>query len=265
MNSDSLAGQVPPVADDSASTPQRRRMLHLVHQVINTPVRALDGEIGFLDDCLVEPSRWVVRYVVVRTGDWLEARRVLLSPMSIAAPWGRSGIQLLVKQAQVAEAPPLVQSAFGRQEESTLLQFYGQPYYWGGSNVWGMFDTPAQLVSASPSGQPDFVAEDGTEDLRSIEETVGYHIAAADGEIGHVDDFLIDEQSWRIRHLVVDTSNWIGGRSVVVSTTAVERIDRDRRVLHVRQSRDEIRRSLSFDAVIDTLDPAETGPPFSFI
>ena len=46
---------------------------------------------------------------------------------------------------------------------------------------------------------------------------LGYHILATDGEIGHVDDFLVDDVSWRIRYLMIDTSNWIGGRTVLVA------------------------------------------------
>jgi sporulation protein YlmC with PRC-barrel domain len=43
--------------------------------------------------------------------------------------------------------------------------------------------------------------------LRSTREVIGYHIAASDGEIGHVDDFVINDGSWTVRHIVVDTSN----------------------------------------------------------
>ena len=87
----------------------------------------------------------------------------------------------------------------------------------------------------------------------------------ADGEIGHVDDFFIGEESWRIRYLLVDTSNWIGGRSVLVSTEVVENIDRTGRVLRVSDSREDIRDSPTYDSIVETLSPAETGPPFLFI
>src|SRR6476660_3534178 len=53
--------------------------------------------------------------------------------------------------------------------------------------------------------------------LHKTSQLRGYHIVATDGEIGHVDDFLIDGGNWTLRYLVVDTSNWIGGRSVLIS------------------------------------------------
>ena len=76
----------------------------------------------------------------------------------------------------------------------------------------------------------------------------GYHIFASDGEIGHVDDFLVDEKSWAIRYLVVDTSNWIGGQSVLISATSLHSIDSVNRRIHVKLSREEIKNSPSVEA-----------------
>ena len=87
----------------------------------------------------------------------------------------------------------------------------------------------------------------------------GFHVLASDGDIGHVDEFLFDEQGWTVRYLVVDTSNWIGGRSVLVSTTALESVDPVAKQFRVRFTRDEIARSPSIDTadipVVETLPP----------
>ena len=93
----------------------------------------------------------------------------------------------------------------------------------------------------------------------------GFHLHATDGEIGHVDEFLFDEQTWTIRYLVVDTSNWIGGKSVLVGTDIVETVDREGGVLRVSDSREDIRLSPAYESILDTLSPAETGPPFMFV
>jgi hypothetical protein len=37
--------------------------------------------------------------------------------------------------------------------------------------------------------------------LRSTHDATGHHIQAAEGEIGHVEDFILDGQSWAIRYL----------------------------------------------------------------
>lgn len=243
-------------------------MLHLAHKVKGTTVRARDGEVGTLDDFIFEQSRWAVRYLVVDTGSWLDGRKVLLSPMAVEGHWDRSGIVLSVPKARVEQSPDLQLAGLARQHETALLQYYGQPVYWGGANIWGMFDTPSALLSAREEpmlGRADAAGSGIAERLRSTEEIKGYHIEASDGEIGHVDDFLIGEESWRIRYLVVDTSNWIGGKSVLVGTDVVETVDREGGLLRVSDSREDVRSSPTYESIVDTLSPAETGPPFMFV
>jgi hypothetical protein len=85
----------------------------------------------------------------------------------------------------------------------------------------------------------------------------GFHIEAEDGEIGHVDDFLLDDQTWAVRYLVVDTSNWIGGRSVLISPTTVDSIHSPGKRIRVRLTRAVIEKSPSMESadieLIETL------------
>ncbi len=76
----------------------------------------------------------------------------------------------------------------------------------------------------------------------------GFHIHASDGVIGHVDDFLIDEAGWALRYLVVDTSNWIGGRTVLISAAAIERVDPVKREIYVTLSRQAVESGPSIEA-----------------
>ena len=84
----------------------------------------------------------------------------------------------------------------------------------------------------------------------------GFHLHASDGEIGHVDDFLVDP-SWKVAYLVVDTSNWVGGKSVLVSPTAIVNVDVEKQEIRVRLTRKEIEKSPSIDSadieLIETL------------
>jgi hypothetical protein len=108
---------------------------------------------------------------------------------------------------------------------------------------------------------PDVLPEDRR--LMSSRELNGCHIQAADGEIGHVDDVLVDEDSWRIRYLVLDTSNWIGGRSVVVSPRVLTAVNLPERLVKVDAGREDIRNSPELDSI--AVGPAEDAPPFAII
>ena len=94
--------------------------------------------------------------------------------------------------------------------------------------------------------------------LHKIDKIRGFHILAADGEIGHVDEFLVDGRDWSVRYLVVDTSNWIGGRSVLISRAVVDSIDSPNRKIRVRLTRDEIKRGPSVDTA--DIEAIETLP-----
>ncbi len=151
-----------------------------------------------------------------------------------------------------------------------MLAYYGYPDYWGAAQHLGKLRQPggpyrrgAVAAPTAPAGKAAIDPE--ARHLRSIKKSTGYHLHARNGEIGHVDDFLIGEESWRIRYLLVDTSNWIGGRSVIVSPETVESIDKERGQLFVAVDREAIKQSPELESIQSALDLTETGPPFTII
>ena len=75
----------------------------------------------------------------------------------------------------------------------------------------------------------------------------GFHVQGTDGPLGHIDDFLIDEAASRVCYLMVDTSNWMGGKWVAVSSASIDRVDWTHGTVHVALTRDEIRKSPSLE------------------
>jgi hypothetical protein len=86
----------------------------------------------------------------------------------------------------------------------------------------------------------------------------GFHLHATDGEIGHVDDFLVDT-AWRVCYLVVDTSNWFGGKSVLIAPSAIDTVDAEAQEIGVRLTRKEIEQSPPIDSA--DIELIETLPP----
>jgi PRC-barrel domain protein len=133
---------------------------------------------------------------------------------------------------------------------------------WGRTGV--RLNLSRSAVWNSP-GVDDPPSEPAAGQLDSVKQTSGFHIHARNGEIGHVDDFLIGQDSWRIRYLLVDTSNWIGGRSVIVSSETVERVDKPDHRLYLAADRDAIANAPELDSIEEALARSETGPPFTII
>jgi hypothetical protein len=76
-------------------------------------------------------------------------------------------------------------------------------------------DTQSPHTSDAQSSDPH---------LRSTREVIGYHLQASDGTIGHVVDFILDDTTWAIRSVVVDTGTWWPGKRVVLPWQRIENI-----------------------------------------
>jgi len=216
-------------------------VLHRAQKGVGAAVHAVDGDIGTLEDFYFEEDGWTVRYLLVDTGKWLSGKKVLLSPNDVSGPWTMAEVPVSLTRDQVWHSPEFdPKRHLSHDEEEKMLRHYGHASYW------------ADGAST-------------THNLRSTKESTGYHLHASDGEIGHVDDFLIGEDSWKIRYLLVDTSNWIGGKSVVVASEALEGVDKEKGTLKVGATRDAVRHSPKFASIEDAIGPAENGPPFVII
>jgi sporulation protein YlmC with PRC-barrel domain len=62
----------------------------------------------------------------------------------------------------------------------------------------------------------------------------GYAVEATDGKVGTVSDFLFDDETWKIRWMVIDTGTWLTGRKVLVHPSAIGRLDGEREELLVK-------------------------------
>ncbi|MGA9290853.1 MAG: PRC-barrel domain-containing protein, partial [Anaerobacillus sp.] len=59
-------------------------------------------------------------------------------------------------------------------------------------------------------------------------------------EIGHVKDFIFDEDTWKLRYFVIDTKNWFSGKEVLLSTEWVNDIHWQDRTVQVDIKKDAI-------------------------
>lgn len=237
-------------------------MLHRVTKIRGLPVGATDGEIGAIEDLYFDDERWGLRYLVVDTGSWLSpGRRVLISPRALRhGQWSDDAVHVELTREQVENSPPVdTAQPVSRRYEVAHAAYYGYPFYWAGPYLWGLGADPAAYGSARqpPYGSveraarhaEESVAAAGAEEdshLRSCSEVIGYGIEARDGSIGHLKDFLVDDENWGIPYLVVDKRAWLPGGHVLVLPDEVEEIDAMTRTVRVALSRQEVKESPSY-------------------
>ena len=244
-------------------------MLRSVEELEGLAIGATDGAIGKVKDFYFDDEAWVIRYMVVDTSKWLGGRDVLISPYSIGKPgWGGDTIPVTVNKEQVRNSPG-IDSALpvSRQYEATYMGYYQYPYYWGGTGLWGDANYPGAWRNDADSypylGYEGYLhAPRGAGDdphLRSCDSVKGYHIRAKDGEIGHVQGFLVDDASWSIRYLIVNTSNWWIGHQVLVSPEWIKDIDWAESVVTVDLDRQAVKNAPVYDPLVPFPRDAEVS------
>ncbi len=210
-------------------------------------LRALDGNIGKAREFYFDDRDWTVRYLVADNGGWLTGLQVLISPYALKpANEEEAVLPVNLTKKQIEKSPSLnTDEPVSRQYELNYYSYYGWPMYWGGPYMWGPVVYPA--MQSDELAKPDYGHSghgDGDDPhLRSTQAVSGYHIQALDGEIGHVIDFIIDEKTWTIRYLIIDTTNWWGGKRLLVSPEWIERISWEESKVFINLSCDSIKSS----------------------
>jgi hypothetical protein len=189
-------------------------------------VAASDGPVGRVKDAYFDDRRWALRYLVVHTGNWLIGHDVLVAPGSLHLDGrGERLLELGMTSEQVRRSPGIdADRPVSRQYEASTFDGYDSRHYLTGP-------VTRRLDRAHRRRDPH---------LRSAGEVCGHHVNAADGPIGHVEDFLLDDERGSFPFVVVDTRNWLPGRRVLIDTQLVRDIDWLERRLDVSLSRDEV-------------------------
>lgn len=213
-------------------------MFRTASQLHGLVVSAVDGEIGEVDSLLFDDVHWVVRHLVVDTGRWLPGRQVLIAPASVQSiedDPARIGIGLT--REKIEKSPGVeTDRPVSRQKELELARYYGYTPYGGIDGVVsGAYYPPAVPVpplegrggaaSDPAASRADDVPTYGDPHLRSTRAVKGYHIEATDEAIGHIETFVVDDRTWTITHIFLDTSNWPGGHTHIIPTAWIARID----------------------------------------
>jgi hypothetical protein len=237
-------------------------MLRTSGDILEFAVDSTDGMIGHVRDLYFDDFTWVIRYFVVNTGSWLTGRKVLISPISAGLPdWSGRVLPVTITMDQVRSSPLIdTDKPVSRQHEADLHNHYSHPYYWHRSDIWGTGLYAAQLVSgigyggaaseirlrtaqASREERQNRSSLPADPHLRSCKAVSGYRVSANDGEIGHVTGLLVEEETWAIRYVIVDTSNWWLGHRVLVAPDWIKDVRWAEQQVSVDLSRQDLKYS----------------------
>jgi hypothetical protein len=205
-------------------------MLLLARNFQGESVETADGVAGKVRELLFDDHSWQIRHIVVETGRWWQSHEVLVEPEMVERHELKNRRLLVGGSVRQVKALPSADTDLpvARRkmiEASNLIAWDG---YWT-----GMFRQD--------------LAMPGDPHLRSTKILPGLHIVGTDGKLGHLADFLVDDQAWSIRYVEITTRNWRPGKRVLIEPMAIESIDWETREVRVTMPRAEIIRSPLYD------------------
>jgi len=219
-------------------------MLKTLNNMHGYRLRAQDGDLGKVKDFYFDDLVWTIRYLVADTGAWLTHRQVLISPGSLGQPTPSDrtlGVNLT--RQQIENSPPVdADKPVSRRKEEELIRYYAwQPY-------WTMLDHEPFLSPGMAAARAETaVTTKGDVHLTSAADVRGYAIHAEDGDVGTIQDFIVDTELWAIRYAIIKTSGWLHGRLAIIESEWIRGVDWESRGALVKLSRDQVRRSPAYD------------------
>jgi sporulation protein YlmC with PRC-barrel domain len=191
-------------------------MLRSLKELFGYDIQAADGEIGKVNDFYFNEKEWTTRYLVIDTGPWFLGDKVLVVPSALGKPnWAAESFPVDLTREQIKESPNVNTALpISKQKQIALHEYFRWPSYW---------NTAAPIsTSALPSVTPTFKNDTPEKDhkrkvfehmmqqnatLRSAKEVIGYRVKGEDGGLGRVDDIILDDETWKLVYLVLDTSS----------------------------------------------------------
>jgi len=203
-----------------------------INSLLEYSIEATDGEIGKVEDFYFDDRTWDIRYLIVKTGNWLSDRKVLIAPSAVVATSLQNGLfSVNLTKEQINNSPDIdTDEPVSRQQEIELYGHYQWENYWGSGFYAGGsmgISTPFPVMDKKVLIEADQKVNHAEDDphLRSTERITGYHLHASDGDVGHVNDFILEEKTWQIKFIVVDTHNWFGGKKVLIPVGIIKKIE----------------------------------------
>ncbi len=209
-------------------------------------------EIGTVDEFLFDDEVWAIRYVSVNAGDWLSGRKILLSPVVLEEPdWELPKLTLTLENSRLREIPSLESNApVSRFHQIGLYRHYGWLPYWVEGEYYDKPPHPSKVIS----GQSPEQEKEADPHLFGTKEMVEYRVEALNGDAGHVDDFIMDEDDWVIHYLVVALEDPVpedeSGKLVLISTEWIRKAVKEEGSIYADLDKERIRNSPAYDPAI---------------
>jgi len=228
-------------------------MLRSLKELYGYKILALDGDIGKVHDFYFDDESWIVRYLVVDTGPWILGRKVLISPLALGQPdWMARKFPVSLTRDDVKNSPDVnTEYPVSRQQQEALHNYFSWPAYWATPYTSSPALSAAIDAEIEMSQVGEAVAEkteiEVDKHLRMAREVLSYNVAGRDGHLGKVDKFILDDQTWDLRYLLLKTGILPDDKQVLIAPFWIKWIRYENKEVFVDLKKQVIRDCPGFD------------------
>lgn len=226
-------------------------MLRKLDSLLGFEVQGKDEELGKVSDFYFDQDKFILRYLVIDTGNWLKHELTLVSTDAFGEIDFKNEKIIVDLSAEELENGPSIDKnkPISKIMEEKVVRHFEWPLYWASSNISGSPSIPAGTLKREKLFAYDNLTEEEKQleeekvesNLRSFREIKGYHIHAVDKEFGHLDDLFVDEEDWVIRYLLIDTRNILPGKHVLIAPEWISHISWNKEDIFVNKTKKEIK------------------------
>ena len=221
-------------------------MERTINSLIGCRMEARDGDVGKVDDVYFDDESWTVRYLVLKTDDWLSGRKVLIAPVALLQDGRMTGLfRINLTQDQIRHSPDIdTDKPVSRQQEIELYGHYTWKGYWeSGFYAQGI----GEIKEVSNTAQNEKCGNTVDLHLRATSYVTGFHVHGTDGEFGHICNFVIDDRTWKVLNLVVDTGHLPDGKKVLVAVDHIKQMRWSDSEVYLSDTKADIEKSAVFE------------------
>ncbi|PKL90727.1 MAG: photosystem reaction center subunit H [Candidatus Goldiibacteriota bacterium HGW-Goldbacteria-1] len=210
-----------------------------------------EDEMGSVEDFFFDNKLWIIRYLVVKLDKQIPGKSVLVTPKALikAPDWETKSFVFDISSDMLAKCPDIdLKKPVNRQEEDKLLKHFSWPVYWQQQSIYGspvITGINPGKITQEPEEEPEEKNVDPH--LFSVQGLIKYKIQAKDGEVGNVEDIIIDDETWQAHYLVIDTNSWLPGGKVLVDPSWVDEFEWKRESVRVSVTKETLKQSPVYD------------------
>ncbi|MBI1938555.1 MAG: hypothetical protein HYS25_10580 [Ignavibacteriales bacterium] len=187
-------------------------------------VEALDGNVGNIHELLFDEQSWIVRYIVINTGNLFMKNLVLLQPEEfVSCDTDEEKFLVNLTKEEIINSPSV---------EAVKKTNYYWPNYWVGTHLtygWTPFNPYSKKIYTEPG-------------INSTHEMHVYKVKAVDEQIGSVDNFIVNTEAWYISNMIINTGfSLLPGKKISVTADNVKEINNQQNFVLLDMNAQEVK------------------------